>query len=119
MSLLADPLALFADGEAYARVLPESAQGRAATVVGAFTVGVFWAGAAAFWFDHPLVVPLRKRAGYRSGRELMLRYPFADRGRRRRRDRREDAAALAGFATYPLWWWLGWDHGRRRRPRAA
>ena len=120
MSLLVDPPALLADGEAYARLLPESAQGGAATVTGALTVGVFWAAAAAFWFDHPAVRPLRKRLGYRSGREFMIRYPLPDRGRRRRRrDPREDALALAVFASYPLWWWLGWDHGRRARPRAA
>jgi hypothetical protein len=119
MSLLMDQASLFVDGELYGRVAPERAQGRVAGLVGALTVGAFWAGAAAFWFDHPLVRPLRKRAGYRSGRELMLRFPLPDRGRRRRRDRREDALAAAGFATYPLWWWLGWDHGRRSRPRGA
>jgi hypothetical protein len=119
MSLLVDPPALLADGEFYARVMPESAQGRVASATGALMVGVFWTAAAAFWIDHPAVKPLRKRLGYRSGREFMLRYPLPDRGRRRRRDKREDAVALAGFATYPLWWWLGWDHGRRRRPRDA
>ena len=119
MSILTDPPALVADGEAYARLLPESAQGGAATVTGALTVAVFWAGAAAFWFDFAPAVPLRRRLGYRSGREFMLRFPLPDRGRRRRRDRREDAVGLAVVASYPLWWWLGWDHGRRRRPRGA
>jgi hypothetical protein len=119
MSLLVDPPALFADGEGYARALPEAAQGRAAAVAGALTTGIFWAAAAAFWFDHPLVRPIRKRAGYRSGREFMLRFPLPERGRRRRANAREDALALAGFATYPLWWWLGWDHGRRARPRGT
>jgi hypothetical protein len=116
MSLLVDPPALLADGESYARLMPESAQGRAATLTGALTVGVFWAAAAAFWFDHPLLGPVRKRLGYRSGREFMLRFPLPDRGRRRRRDPREDALAVGVFASYPLWWWLGWDHGRRARP---
>ncbi len=119
MSLLVDPPALFADGEGYARVRPEATQGRVASVAGALTTGIFWAAAAAFWFDHPLVRPIRKRAGYRSGREFMLRFPLPARGRRRRADAWEDALALAGFATYPLWWWLGWDHGRRARPRGT
>jgi hypothetical protein len=119
MSLLVDPPALFADGEGYARALPEAAQGRGAALAGALTTGVFWAAAAAFWFDHPVARPIRKRAGYRSGREFMLRFPLPDRGRRRRREKREDALAVAGLATYPLWWWLGWDHGRRSRPRGA
>jgi hypothetical protein len=121
VSIEIDPLLLMADAEAYARVLPESAQGGAATVTGALTVATFWLGAAAFWFDHPITVPVRRQLGYGSGREFMLRFPLPDRGRRRRRrrDPREDALALAVFASYPLWWWLGWDHGRRRRPRGA
>ena len=119
MSLLADPPLLLADGEAYARLLPESAQGRAAGVAGALTVAAFWATAAALWLDHPVVRPFRSALGYRSGREFMLRFPLPDRGRRRRASTREQALALAGLAAYPLWWWLGWDHGRRARPRGA
>ena len=121
VSFLVDPPLLLADGELYARVLPEGAQGRAALATGALTTGVFWAAAAAFWFDHPLVLPVRRSLGYRSGREFMLRFPLPDRGRRsrRRRDTREDLVAVAALAGYPLWWWLGWDHGRRARPRDA
>jgi hypothetical protein len=119
MSILTDPPALFADGEAWARALPESAQGGIAGAGGALTVAVFWAGAAAFWFDVPFAVPLRRKLGYRSGREFMLRFPLPDRGRRRRGTRREDVLALAAFASYPLMWRLGWDHGRRARPRGA
>jgi hypothetical protein len=120
MSLLADPPLLIADGEGYARMLPESLQGRAAAVGGALAVGTFWAVAAAFWFDHPRARPIRRSLGYRSGREFMLRFPLPDRGRRRgRADTREDALAIACLAAYPLWWRLGWDHGRRARPRGA
>jgi hypothetical protein len=119
MSLLVDPPALFADGEAYARLMPESAQGRAAAMTGTLTVATFLAAAAAFWFDHPVVKPARRALGYRSGREFMIRFPLPDRGRRHRRSAREEALAIAGFATYPVWWWLGWDHGRRARPRGA
>jgi hypothetical protein len=120
VSFLVDPPLLLADGELFARALPEGAQGRGALVAGALTTGVFWAAAAAFWVDHPAVAPARKAFGYRSGREFMLRYPLPERARRRRRrDRREDAVALAALAAYPLWWWLGWDHGRRARPRGA
>jgi hypothetical protein len=106
-------------GESYARGLPESAQGGAAKAAGALTLAVFWSAAAAFWFDHPLARPLRKKLGYRSGREFMLRFPLPDRGRRgRRRDPREDALGVALLASYPLWLWLGWDRGRRARPRS-
>jgi hypothetical protein len=121
VSVVTDPPALLANGELYARALPESAQGGMATGAGALTLALFWGGAAAFWFDHPLTVPLRKSLGYRSGREFMLRFPLPERGRRdQRRSRlRDDALALAAFASYPMWLWLGWDHGRRARPRGA
>jgi hypothetical protein len=118
MSVLADPPLLLANGEALARVLPESAQGAAVKVLGAATVAVYWGAAAALWHEHPAAQPLRRRLGYRSGREFMLRFPLPDRGRRRR-DRREDVLGVAALATYPLWLWLGWDHGRRARPRAG
>lgn len=119
VSFLVDPPMLFADGELTARALPESAQGRVAFACGAVATAVFWTAAAAFWVDHPAAVPFRKRLGYRSGREFMLRFPLPDRGRRRRGDVRQDAVAFAALASYPLWWWLGWDHGRRARPRGA
>ena len=121
VSILTDPPALLLGGEAYARALPESAQGGLANAAGAAVLATFWAGAALFWLDHPLTIPVRRGLGYRSGREFMLRFPLPDRGRRRRRrrDPREDALALAAFATYPLCLWLGWDHGRRARPRGA
>ena len=118
MSVLADPPLLVAKGEAIARVLPEGAQGGVAKVLGAGVIGIFWGVGAAIWHDHPATVPLRRALGYRSGREFMLRFPLPDR-RRRRRDPRETALGMAALATYPLWLWLGWDHGRRARPRGA
>ena len=118
VSFLVDPPLLFADGELTARLLPEAAQGRVALACGAAATGVFWVAAAALWTDHPAPARFRKALGYRSGREFMLRFPLPDRGRRRRR-KAEDAAALVAFASYPLWWWLGWDHGRRARPAGA
>lgn len=122
MSIVTDPPVLALKGELYARLLPESAQGGMATGTGALTAATFWAGAAAFWFDVPFTVPVRRRLGYRSGREFMLRFPLPERSRRRRRGSstaREDALALAVLAAYPLLWWLGWDHGRRARPRSS
>jgi hypothetical protein len=119
MSFLVDPALLAADGEAYARLMPESAQGRLAGVAGALAVGTFWAVAAALWADHPAARPFRRAFGYRSGREFMLRYPLPDRGRKRRPQQTDEAIAIAALATYPLWWYLGWDHGRRRRASSA
>jgi hypothetical protein len=121
VSIVVDPPSLLADGELYARALPESAQGGSATLAGALTVAAYWGAAGAFWFDHPSAAPLRKALGYRSGREFMLRFPLPERSRReQRRSRvRDDVIAVAVIASYPLWLWLGWDHGRRARPRGG
>ena len=119
MSFLTDPLALFADGELYARTLPESAQGGMATAVGGLTVAAVMAGGIAVYLDRPCAKPFVKALGARNGVDLMLRWPVAHGSRRRKRSSRTDALAAAAFASYPLMWWLGWDHGRRRRPRSA
>jgi hypothetical protein len=114
VSFLTDPPWLYANGQAYARLAPESAQGGAAKVAGAATVATFIGASAAFYLDHPWTRPVTRFLGYRSGREFMFAFPLP------RAMRRElpDALAVAAFATYPLWFWLGWDRGRRRRGRA-
>jgi hypothetical protein len=118
MSFLADPVLLFADGEAYARTLPESAQGGAAKAIGGLTVGAILAAGVGSYLDQAWAKPLWRPFGAKNGTAFMLGWPFTH-GRRRRRSPRTDAVAAASFAAYPLWWWLGWDHGRRRRPRAS
>lgn len=115
MSFPLDPLLLFLDGEAYAR-LPESAQGGAAKVVGGATVATLLAGGIGSYLEAPWARPLWKPLGAKNGVDFMLAWPVAH-GKRRRRSARTDALAAAVFAAYPLAWWLGWDHGRRRRPR--
>jgi hypothetical protein len=116
MSFTADPILLFADGEAYARTLPESAQGGAARVVGGLTVGAFLAAGIGSYLDQAWARKLWKPFGAKTGTDFMVAWPFAH-GKRRRRTPRTDALAAVSFAAYPFWWWLGWDHGRRRRPR--
>jgi hypothetical protein len=69
------------------------------------------------YLDQRWTKPLWKPFGARNGTAFMLGWPVAHRSRRRRTSR-TDAVAIAVFATYPLWWWLGWDHGRRARPRS-
>jgi hypothetical protein len=118
MSLPVDPILLLADGEAYARTLPESAQGGAAKLVGGLTVGAAVVVGTASYLDADWAKPLWKPLGAKNGTDFMLAWPLAH-GKRRRRTTRTDALAAAVFATYPLWWWLGWDHGRRRRPRSS
>jgi hypothetical protein len=117
MSFPVDPILLLTDGELYARTLPESAQGGAAKLVGGATVAVALAAGIASYLEAGPVAPYWKALGAKTGPDFMLAWPIAH-GKRRRRSPRRDALAAAVFATYPLWWWLGWDHGRRRRPRA-
>ena len=52
----------------------------------------------------------------RDGRDLMLNSWVFDFDTKRVSTRTHVLAGLM-FALYPLWWWLGWDHGRRVRPR--
>jgi hypothetical protein len=117
MSFTADPILLFVDGEAYARTLPEGAQGDAAKVAGALTVGAILAAGIGSYLDTDWAKRLWRPFGAKNGTDFMLAWPFAH-GKRRRRTPKTDAVAAVSFAAYPFWWWLGWDHGRRRRPHA-
>lgn len=117
MSLLVEPLALLIDGEMYAR-LPESAQGGAAKAMGGLSSAANLAVGIGTYLEHPWAKPLWKSSRAKSGPDYMLGWPLFH-GKRRRRTARTDALAAVIFASYPLWWWLGWDHGRRRRPRAS
>jgi hypothetical protein len=118
MSFFADPVLLLTDGELYARALPESAQGGAAKAIGGVTVATVLGAGIGSYLDAKWAKPLWKPFGAKNGTDFMLGWPVAH-GKRRRRTPRSDAIAAAVFATYPLWWWLGWDHGRRRRPRQS
>ena len=116
MSFLADPPLLYAAGEAYARNAPESAQGRAAGVVGASVVGVFVGVSLALWLDRPWVRPLSRAFGARNGTEFMVSNGLMPVGSARNPGTRGHVVAALAFLTYPMWYWLGWDHGRRARP---
>ena len=108
---------LFAAGELYARLLPESAQGRAASAAGAVKVGTFLGAGVGSYLDQPWTEPMWKPFGAKNGTAFMLGWPVAHR-QRAKRTTRTDLLAAGVFALYPLAWWLGWDHGRRRRPRS-
>lgn len=118
MSFLIDPPTLYAAGEAYARAMPESAQGRAAGAVGAAVVGGFLAVSVSLWLERPELRPMWRAFGARGGREFMVGSGLFGWKDARRAGPREHALAAAAFLTYPLWYRLGWDHGRRARPRA-
>jgi hypothetical protein len=119
MSLLVDPLLLFADGEAYARLAPESAQGGAAKLIGGATVAAILAPAVGSYVDARWTKPLWKPFGVRSGRDFMLNWPLRTGFDHKRTGNGTHAVAAAVMAAYPLFWWLGWDHGRRRRARPS
>ena len=112
MSFLIDPPWLYANGRAYAALAPERAQGRTAAAAGAATVAAFWAVSIALYANRPWTRPLWRACRARDGRDWMLNSGVL---------RLDPAAAgpvthavAAGlFASYPLWLWLGWRHGRR------
>ena len=117
MSFLIDPPWLYASGEAYARLAPESAQGGLATAAGAATAAAFLGTSVSLYLNLPWTEPIWRACRARSGRDWMLNSGVF-RFEHKRPGPRTHAAAALVFATYPLWLWLGWDRGRRRRPRA-
>src|SRR3954468_19229228 len=78
MSFPVDPVLLFADGEAYARTLPESAQGGAAKAVGGLTLGPAGAPGISCCLDVKPARPFWKAGapGARNGADFMLAWPL-------------------------------------------
>jgi hypothetical protein len=113
VSFLTDPSLLYANGRAYAHLAPESAQGGAAKAAGAATLALFLTTGVALLADRPWTRRLSRGLGYRTGREFMFSFPVPAPPAREL----PGAVAVLGFATYPVWLWLGWDRGRRRRGR--
>ena len=102
MSFLLDPPLLYASG----RLSP----GRAAD---AATVGVFIGTGIGFYRGAPWTQPFMRFLPGRDGRDFMwttgiLPLPHSQRRRRPLFDK----LAVAVFATYPIWLWLG-TRGRR------
>lgn len=117
MSFLIDPPLLFLNGEAYARLAPESAQrGGSARVAAAATVGVFWLVGVATYRSHRLTRPLWRAFRARDGRDFMVNSGVL-RIDTRRAGAGTHLAAAAIFATYPLWLVLGYRRGRRAAAR--
>ena len=116
MSFLIDPPWLYANGEAYARLAPESAQGRAAAAAGAGTIGVFWIVSISLYLNRAWTRPIAKACGADDGRDWMLNSGVFNFDHRRAGQRTHAVSALL-FLTYPLWLWLGYRHGRRAGPQ--
>lgn len=114
MSFLIDPPLLYLNGEAYARLGPDAAQGGTARAAGAAVIGLFWVVSGALYLDRRWTRPLWRACRARSGRDWMV-----NSGVLRVDERRVGAGthllAVLIFATYPLWLVLGYRRGRRAR----
>ena len=118
MSFIVDPPWLYANGRAYARLMPEEAQGGIATVAGAACLAAFWAAGVSLYLNAPWTKPVQPLLPRRDGRDFMVNWPGL-RVPAKRRTRALDATAAVMFGVvYPLALWAGWDRGRRARPPA-
>ena len=118
MSFLVDPPWLYANGNAYARLAPEEAQGGVAKAAGAACLAAFWTAGISLYLNARWTRPAWPLLPRGGGREFMVNWPGL-RLPTKRRTRGLDALAAAMFlGVYPLALWLGWDRGRRARPRA-
>ena len=111
MSFLIDPPWLYASGRAYAALAPERAQ-RHMAATGAATIAVFWGVSISLYLNRRWTNPIAGACRAEDGRDWMLnsgvfRFDHRDAGPA------THAASAALFASYPLWLWLGWRHGRR------
>ena len=118
MSFLVDPPWLYANGRAYARLAPEEAQGGIARAAGAACLAAFWGVGASLYLNAPYTRPLWPLLPGRDGRDFMVNFPALGVKTKRRRPQLDAAAAAVLLGVYPLALWLGWDRGRRARPRA-
>lgn len=109
MSFLIDPPWLYANGRAIAAAAPGE---RTVAALGAATMGVFWGVSVPLYLDARWTRPIWRACRARSGRDWMLNSGVL-RFEHRRPSRRTHAVSAAIFATYPLWLWLGYRHGRR------
>jgi hypothetical protein len=107
MSFLIDPPWLYANGRLAAR-LPARAQ----APVAAATVAVFAATSASLYLNRRWTRRIWELCGARDGRDWMLNSGVL-RLDHRRAGPATHAVSAALFATYPVWLWLGLQHGRR------
>jgi hypothetical protein len=109
MSFLIDPPWLYANGRACAAVTRDRHK---AAALGTATVAVFWAVSIPLYANRRWTRPIWEACGAEDGRDWMLNSGVF-RFDHRRPGPVTHAVAAALFASYPLWLWLGWQHGRR------
>ena len=105
MSFLIDPPWLYANGRALART------GRPAPLA-AGTMAVFWGVSIPLYLNQRWTKPVWRLCRADSGRDWMLNSGvFAI--DHEQPSMRTHAISAAIFATYPLWLYLGYRHGKR------
>jgi hypothetical protein len=114
VSFLIDPPWLYANGEAYARLAPEWAQGGRARALGAATVAAFWVTSVSLYLNRRWADPIAQACRAEDGRDWMLNSGVFRFDHRRAGPRTHAVAALL-FLTYPLWLWIGYRRGRQAR----
>jgi hypothetical protein len=106
VSFLIDPPLLVASGAAYAK-----ARGPRPELAAAAATATFWAVGAALYTNQRWTTPLSRLFGSHDGQDFMINSGVL-RIRYRPRAPRTHLAAISAFATYPLWFGLGWTLGR-------
>jgi hypothetical protein len=114
VSFLIDAPWLYTNGQAYARLAPESAHGDVAKALGVTTIALFWIVSVSLYLNRAWTDPIAKACRADSGRDWMLNSGLLRFDHRRAGPRTHALAALI-FLTYPLWLWLGFRQGRRAR----
>jgi hypothetical protein len=114
VSFLIDPPWLYANGHAYARLAPDSAQGDAARGIGLATVSFFWIVSVSLYLNRRWADPIAKACRAEDGRDWMLNSGVF-RFDHRAAGPRTHAVATSLFLSYPLWLWLGYRRGLRAR----
>ena len=105
MSFLIDPPWLYANGRAIAR-------SRRSAPLAAGTMAVFWGVSIPLYLNARWTRPIWHACRARSGRDWMLNSGVFALDHERPSPRAH-AVSAAIFATYPLWLWLGYRHGKR------
>ena len=107
MSFLIDPAWLYANGRAYAALVPEEQRTPAkdAAVCSAPMAG-FWGVSVGLYLEQGWTKPVWKLCRARSGRDWMLNSGVF-RFDHKRAGTGTHLVSGAIFATYPVWLWLG------------
>lgn len=126
MSFLIDGPWLYATGNAYARLtrgsdseppaaVPAPPGGdRRALKRGAATIACFWGLSIPLYLNHRWTAPVWRACGAKSGRDWMVNSGVLRFDADRVSPRGHRVASVL-FATYPLWLWLGYRNGLKKR----